>query len=146
MSNSRPERRPSITRPHPARTAAAAALQAEQAEQAEQDDAAPAELTPTAEPDNEPSADVRPPPRERLSSGRVSYAGRAVTIYFPSAEDKDRAQAAFAARGGMEGYTSASEWMADVILERTEQWEKDYNRGEPFTEVLERRQARRKGR
>ena len=74
----------------------------------------------------------------------MSYAGRAVTIYFPSAEDKDRAQAAFAAMGGREGYVSASEWMADVILARVGEWERDDNRGEPFTDVLARRQARRR--
>ncbi len=147
-----PERRPSIIRRHPARAAAEAALQAEQDPQ---NGGAGEQLVgdvgeqPTPEPADPEGA---PPPAERraaarrLSSGRVSYAGKAVTIYFPTAEDKDRAQAAFAARGGMEGYTSASEWMADVILERTEQWEKDYNGGRPFTEVLQRRQARRRGR
>ena len=36
--------------------------------------------------------------------------------------------------------------MADVILEHAEQWEKDYNNGQPFTDVLARRQARRRGR
>ncbi len=149
-----PERRPSITRRHPARAAAEAALQAEQDPQnggaGEQlvGDVGPGEQpTPEpADPEGAPTPAERRAAARRLSSGRVSYAGKAVTIYFPTAEDKDRAQAAFAARGGMEGYTSASEWMADVILERTEQWEKDYNGGRPFTEVLQRRQARRRGR
>ncbi len=150
-----PERRPGITRRHPARAAAEAALQAEEetqngaaGEQAVVDDSGPGEQ-PTAEPadpDGAPTPAERRAAARRLSSGRVSYAGKAVTIYFPTAEDKDRAQAAFAARGGMEGYTSASEWMADVILERTEQWENDFNGGRPFTEVLARRQARRRGR
>lgn len=36
--------------------------------------------------------------------------------------------------------------MADVILARVTEWERDHNRGEPFTDVLERRQARRRNR
>ena len=162
MTTPRPERRPGITRRHPARAAAEAAIQAEDevapavppaagragvGEQPQLEETAhgAAELEPADTDDAPTSAGCRAAER-RLSSGRVSYAGKAVTIYFPTAEDKDRAQAAFAARGGMEGYTSASEWMADVILERTQQWENDYNGGRPFTDVLARREARRRRR
>jgi len=54
-------------------------------------------------------------------NGKASYAGKAVTVYFASEEDRDRVQAAFAARGGIEGFTYASAWMSDVFLERAEQ-------------------------
>lgn len=152
-------RRPGISR-HPVRAAAEAAREAEEQESAQD---SPKASTPTVvseapaalatEKDHKPRAtrngsaagsDGASEARQRLNNGRVSYAGRAVTIYFPSAEDKDRAQAAFAARGGIEGFTSASEWMADAVLERTEAWETEHNDGKPFTEVLARREARRR--
>jgi len=124
-----------------------------QAEEQEQSSAAEAvgeqpeqKLEAVADSDGVPTPAQRRAAERRLSSGRVSYAGKAMTVYFPTAEDKDRVLAAFAAHGGMEGYTSASEWMADVILDRTEQWERDYNGGQPFTDVLVRRQARRRRR
>jgi len=79
----------------------------------------------------------------RLSNGKASYAGKAVTVYFASEEDRDRVQAAFAARGGIEGFTSASAWMSDVILERAQQWENDHNGGRPFTEIVAQRRRRR---
>jgi hypothetical protein len=34
----------------------------------------------------------------------------------PSAQDRQRAKNAFLAHGGIEGYTSETEWWADVIL------------------------------
>jgi len=76
-------------------------------------------------------------------NGKASYAGKAVTVYFASEEDRDRVQAAFAARGGIEGFTSASAWMSDVILGRAEQWENDHNGGRGFTEIVARRRRRR---
>ncbi len=71
-----------------------------------------------------------PSPEQRATgNGKASYAAKAVTVYFASEEDRDRVQAAFAARGGIEGFTSASAWMSDVILERAQQWENDHNDG-----------------
>lgn len=131
--NAQPARRPSsITRPqHPARAAAEAALAAE--------DPPPAAR----------SADKRPPTngsateRARLRDGRVSYAGRAGTVYFPDAASRQRVKAAFLARGGAEGYLSETEWWADVILSAAEQWETDHNNGNPYkvAERLSRRSA-----
>lgn len=43
----------------------------------------------------------------------------------------------------MEGYISTLEWMVDVIVERTAQWEDEHNNGQPFTDVLSGRQVRR---
>jgi len=76
-------------------------------------------------------------------NGKASYAGKAVTVYFANEEDRDRVQAAFAARGGIEGFTSASAWMSDVILGRAEQWENDHNGGRGFTEIVAQRRRRR---
>ncbi|GMA89430.1 hypothetical protein GCM10025868_46800 [Angustibacter aerolatus] len=77
--------------------------------------------------------------RQRLQSGRVSFAGRAATVYFASTADRDRAKAAFMARGGTEGYTSETDFWADVILARVEQWENEHNGGEPFVVNTRRR-------
>jgi len=60
-----------------------------------------------------PAATERTP---RLRDGRVSYAGKAGPVYLPSAQDRQRAKNAFLAHGGIEGYTSETEWWADVIL------------------------------
>lgn len=139
-ASARPARRPSIAQRHPARAAAEAARQAE-AEVTVED-----RVGAVNERDGGGGAGGNqrcPAPRRGAPAGlgRVSYAGKTVTTYSPTAEDKDRAQAALAARSDMEGYTSAWEWMADVLLERTEAGEKDYNGGRPFTEVLARRRA-----
>jgi len=123
--NSQPARRPSLTRPaHPARAAAEAARNAESnSETHGASDAAP------PSPDSGRAATERTP---RLRDGRVSYAGKAGTVYFPSAEDRQRAKNAFLAHGGIEGYTSETEWWADVILNAVEEWEQAYNGGQPF--------------
>ena len=123
--NSQPARRPSITRPaHPARAAAEAARNAESnSETHGETDVAP------PSPDSGRAATERAP---RLRDGRVSYAGKAGTVYFPSAEDRQRAKNAFLAHGGIEGYTSETEWWADVILNAVEEWEQTYNAGNPF--------------
>ena len=113
--NSQPTRRPSITRPpHPARAAADAARSAKAAPDEGDQNGAPTGDTP------------------RLRDGRVSYAGKAGTVYFPSAEERQRAKTAFLAHGGVEGYTSETEWWADVILNAVEEWEQTYNAGNPF--------------
>ncbi len=114
---STPPRRPSLSRPHTVRAVAEAARASE----------APADVvdSPPA-----PRAEDRAP--RRLSDGRVSYAGKAGTVYFPTEDDRQRVKNAFRARGGIEGYTSESEWWADVILAAAEQWETDYNGGRPF--------------
>ncbi len=123
--NSQPTRRPSITRPaHPARAAAEAARNAEpNPETRGETDAAP------TIPDTGRAATEG---TQRLRDGRVSYAGKAGTVYFPSAQDRQRAKYAFLAHGGIEGYTSETEWWTDVILNAVEEWEQAYNGGQPF--------------
>jgi len=91
-----------------------------------------------------PMQDGPSPEQRATGNGKASYAGKAVTVYFASEEDRDRVQAAFAARGGIEGFTSASAWMSDVILERAEQWENDHNGGRGFTEIVAQRRRRRR--
>ena len=119
--NSQPTRRPSLTRPaHPARAAADAARNAD----AHSESAAATTST------NSGRAATEGAPR--LRDGRVSYAGKAGTVYFTSAEDRQRAKNAFLAHGGIEGYTSETEWWADVILNAVEEWEQAYNGGQPF--------------
>ncbi len=113
--NSQPTRRPSISRPaHPARAAGEAARTAEAPSDERDQSGAPTGST------------------ARLRDGRVSYAGKAGTVYFPSAQDRQRAKNAFLAHGGIEGYTSETEWWADVILNAAEEWEQAYNDGQPF--------------
>jgi len=113
--NSQPTRRPSISRPaHPARAAGEAARTAEAPSDERDQSGAPTGST------------------ARLRDGRVSYAGKAGTVYFPSAQDRQRAKNAFLAHGGIEGYTSETEWWADVILNAVEEWEQAYNDGQPF--------------
>jgi len=68
----------------------------------------------------------------RLVSGRVSFAGRATTVYFGSPEERDRVKAAFRARGGADGYGSETDWYRDLILLATETWEREHNNGQPF--------------
>ena len=147
----RPPRRAAIP---PARSVVSAAAEAARQAEQEADAAAAPDIVSVGARgadlvEEQPAADDRSnarQARQRLSSGRVSYAGRAVTIYFPSGEDKDRVAAAFAALGGREGYTSASEWMADCILGRVDEWEGEHNHGRPFTEVLTARRERRSAR
>ncbi len=112
--NSQPIRRPSITRPaHPARAAGEAART-------------------EAGPDGRDQSGTPTGDTPRLRGGRVSYAGKAGTVYFPSAAERQRAKNAFLAHGGIEGYTSETEWWADVILNAAEEWEQVYNGGQPF--------------
>jgi hypothetical protein len=114
--NSQPTRRPSISRPaHPARAAGEAARTAE---------------APPDERDQSGATTTGSTPR--LRDGRVSYAGKAGTVYFPSTQDRQRAKNAFLAHGGIDGYTSETEWWADVILDAVEEWEQTYNGGQPF--------------
>jgi len=68
----------------------------------------------------------------RLVSGRVSFAGRATTVYFGSPEERDRVKAAFCARGGADGYDSETDGYRDLILLATETWEREHNNGQPF--------------
>lgn len=134
-SSNRPGRRAAI----PARSVVRAS--AEAARQAERE---PDTSDQSQEQAVGPAAEAAAPDRQRLRNGRVSYAGRAVTIYFPSGHDKDRAAAAFAARGGLEGYTSVSEWMGDCILERVQQWEDEHNDSKPYTETIAARRRNRR--
>jgi hypothetical protein len=141
-----PARRPSaITRPHPAKVAADLARAAEADDSTETStaltgrdhraatDAPPAATRPRAGGAAEPA---------RLRDGRVSYAGKAGTVYFDDADTRQRVKAAFLARGGIEGYTSETEWWADVILGAAQTWENEHNGGRPF-EVADRTSRRR---
>ena len=120
-------RRPALVRPtHPARAAGEAARAAENATDA-----------PTAAADDEPRGDAAGDPvgdraEQRLRSGRPSYAGRAATVYFASAADRERARNAFRVAGGGEGYDSESEWWTDLIAAGVADLEQRHNDGQPF--------------
>lgn len=80
--------------------------------------------------------DDRPAPAEqprevsggtrRMRSGRPFYAEPAVTVYFADEKHEYRAEAAFRAWDGQEGYASRSDWMAAMTLPCVEAWERKH--------------------
>ena len=138
MTTSSRTRRPALTRPHPARAAGEAA-RAATPEPTSAGDAAPAPDAGADDDRKDGAAGTQTGERERLRSGRPSYAGRAATVYFPTASDRERARNAFRHAGGAEGYESESEWWADLIAAGVADLEARHHDGQPFPAPRRRR-------